>query len=146
MMEMVAAIQTYCSKSGQRWLSMDVDGLRNGLANDLPISKEGNLELLGRAMEVCKLVKNSVDITLFTLMENQMTTLAGLPEFVLKNTDLLIHDRLEGTSLDSFSDEDSSERIKVVPLGINANVVLVADFFEILKNETPIMGWLKLPQ
>jgi len=145
-MQMVAAVKHYCSKSGQRLLSMDAEGLRNGLANDLPISKEGNLELLRRALEVCKLVKNSVDITLFTLLENQIPTLAEIPEFVLKNTDLLIHDRLEGTNLDSFSDKVSLERIKVVPLGINANVVLVADFFEILKNETPIMGWLKLPQ
>lgn len=145
MMEMVAAIQTYCSKSGQRWLSMDVDGLRNGLANDLPISKEGNLELLRRALEVCKLVKNSVDITLFTLLENQIPTLAGLPEFVLKNTDLLIHERLAVTNLDSFSCEEASVRIEGSPSDKNTHVVLVADFLEILKNETPITDWLKLP-
>ena len=137
----ISGIEEYCSKYGLRMLQMDADGLRKGLASDLVFSPEDDLELLRRALEVCRLAKNSVEITLFAFTEVQIPNLAKMPGILSRNADLLIG---EGhIHLDSFATRETSGKVEGSPQGKCAQVILLPDFLDLLNREVPFSDWLK---
>jgi len=143
MTKAISGIEEYCSKYGLRMLQMDVDGLRKGLASDLVFSPEDDLELLRRALEVCRLVKNSVEITLFAFMEVQIPNLAKMPSILSRNADLLIGEGQEHIHLDSIANRETSGKVEGSPQGKSAQVILLPDFLDLLNREVPFSDWLK---
>ena len=104
---------------------------------------EDDLELLRRALEVCRLVKNSVEITLFAFTEVQIPNLAKMPGILSRNADLMIGEGQEHIHLDSFATRETSGKVEGSPQGKCAQVILLPDFTDLLNREVPYSGWLK---
>lgn len=114
-----------------------------GAGSPVTLMLEDDLELLRRALEVCRLVKNSVEITLFAFMEVQIPNLAKMPGILSRNADLLIGEGQEHIHLDSIANRETSGKVESSPQGKSAQVILLPDFLDLLNREVPFSDWLK---
>jgi hypothetical protein len=118
-----------------------------GAGSPVTLMLEDDLELLRRALEVCRLVKNSVEITLFAFMEVQIPNLAKMPGILSRNADLLIGEGegegQEHIHLDSIANRETSGKVEGSPQGESAQVILLPDFLDLLNREVPFSDWLK---
>ena len=114
-----------------------------GAGSPLTLMPEDDLELLRRALEVCRLAKNSVEITLFAFTEVQIPNLAKMPGILSRNADLMIGEGQEHIHLDSFATRETSGKVEGSPQGKCAQVILLPDFTDLLNREVPYSGWLK---